>query len=72
MEQRSSRPIEGGGATVVMATKPKFKSDVLAAIHASATALQQVGAIDQATMRKFDASCLAVAATLAGVVVFDR
>lgn len=48
-----------------MATKPKFKSDVLAAIHTSATALQKVGAIDQTTMRKFDASCLAAPAVLA-------
>lgn len=42
-----------------MTTKSKFKSDAFAAIHASATALQKVGAIDQVTMRKFDASCLA-------------
>ena len=41
-----------------MATKPKFKSDALAAIHASAGALQNVGAINQKTMRKFDMSCL--------------
>lgn len=42
-----------------MTTKPRFRSDALAAIHASATALQKVGAIDQTTMRKFNASCLA-------------
>lgn len=41
-----------------MTTKPKFKSDALAAIHTSATALQKVGAIDQTTLRKFDVSCL--------------
>lgn len=41
-----------------MTTKPKFKSDALAAIHASATALQKVGAFNQTTMRKFDISCL--------------
>lgn len=41
-----------------MATKRKFKSDAFAAIHASAIALQKVGAIDQTTMRQFDASCL--------------
>jgi putative transcriptional regulator len=48
-----------------MAKKPVFKSDAFAAIHASATALQRIGAIDQTTMRKFDASCLATPATLA-------
>ena len=41
-----------------MTIKPKFKSDAFAAIHASATALQRVGAINQTTMRKFDVSCL--------------
>jgi len=48
-----------------MTKKQTFKSDAFAAIHASATALQKVGAIDQMTMRQFDASCLAVPATLA-------
>ncbi len=47
-----------------MTTKPKFKSDAFAAIHASASALQKMGAIDLTTMRKFDASCLASSATL--------
>ena len=46
-------------------TKQKFKSDVFAAIHSSAAALQRVGAIDQTTMRQFDETCLAVPATLA-------
>ncbi len=36
-----------------------FKSDAFEAIHSSATALHRVGAIDKATMRDFDASCLA-------------
>lgn len=48
-----------------MTTKPKFKSDVFAAIHASAAALQKVGAIDQTTMRQFDDTCLAVPTSLA-------
>ena len=48
-----------------MTTKQKFISDALSAIHASATALQKVGALDQTTMRQFDASCLAVPTTLA-------
>jgi len=43
-----------------LSPKPKFKSDVFEAIHASAQALLKVGAIDKATMRDFDASCLAV------------
>lgn len=43
-----------------MATKTKFKSDAFAAIHASAAALLDIGAIDKATMRDFDVSCLAV------------
>ena len=41
-----------------MTTKAKFKSDALEAIHASATALHRVGAVDKATMREFDESCL--------------
>jgi putative transcriptional regulator len=47
-----------------MTTKPKFKSDAFAAIHASATALQKVGAIDLTTMRQCDASCLATPVAL--------
>jgi putative transcriptional regulator len=42
-----------------MAARPKFKSDLSEAIHSSASALFRVGAIDKATMRDFDASCLA-------------
>lgn len=41
-----------------MATKPKFKTDAFEAIHSSASAMYKVGAIDKATMRNFDASCL--------------
>ena len=47
-----------------MATKPKFKSDAFEAIHSSASAMFRVGAIDKATMRSFDASCLAVPAPI--------
>jgi len=43
-----------------MTTKRKFKSDAFEAIHASASALYKFGGIDKATMRDFDASCLAV------------
>lgn len=41
-----------------MTTKPKFKSDAFEAIHSSAHALFKVGAIDKATLRNFDQSCL--------------
>jgi putative transcriptional regulator len=47
-----------------MEKKPKFKSDAFAAIHESAAALHKVGAIDKATMRDFDRSCIAVPATI--------
>jgi putative transcriptional regulator len=43
-----------------MTTKPKFKSGLSEAIHSSASALYRVGAIDKATMREFDESCLTV------------
>lgn len=43
-----------------MTTKAKFKSDAFEAIHSSARALMRVGAIEKATMREFDASCLAI------------
>ncbi|MGI9362988.1 MAG: helix-turn-helix domain-containing protein, partial [Parasphingorhabdus sp.] len=38
----------------------KYKSDAFEAIRASASALRKVGAIDKATMRSFDESCLTV------------
>src|SRR5271168_3513837 len=41
-----------------MTTKLNFKSDAFEAIHSSATGLFKVGAIDKATMRSFDTSCL--------------
>ena len=41
-----------------MPSKRKFKSEAFEAIHASAQALLKVGAIDKATMREFDESCL--------------
>lgn len=39
-------------------TRRKFRSDAFASIHASAQALQKIGAIDKATMREFDEACL--------------
>ena len=47
-----------------MTTRPKFKSDAFEAIHSAARGLHRVGAIDKATMREFDASCLAVPSEL--------
>ena len=44
-----------------MASKRRYKSDVSEAIHSSATAMFKIGAIDKATMREFDASCLTIA-----------
>ncbi|WP_428664215.1 helix-turn-helix domain-containing protein [Reyranella sp.] len=37
-----------------MATKPRFKSDISGAIHASAAMLNAVAALERATMRDFD------------------
>ena len=42
-----------------MTNRKKFRSDAFAAIHESALALHGFGAIDKATMRKFDESCIA-------------
>jgi putative transcriptional regulator len=47
-----------------MATTRKFKSDAFEAIHASATALHRVGALNKATMRQFDESCLVAPAVM--------
>jgi putative transcriptional regulator len=47
-----------------MANKLKFKSDAFEAIHSSASAMFRVGAIDKATMREFDESCLSIPAPL--------
>lgn len=41
------------------AQRKRFKSDVMAAIHASATALHKVGAMPATTLRNFDVACLA-------------
>ncbi len=41
-----------------MTKKLKYKSDAYEAIHSSASALFKVGAIDKATLREFDESCL--------------
>lgn len=41
-----------------MTVRRKFKSRAFEAIHSSASALYRIGAIDKATMRSFDESCL--------------
>ena len=48
-----------------MTTNRKFKSDAFKAIHSSAKALHKVGAVDKATMREFDESCLTAPAAIA-------
>ena len=40
-------------------SKKKFKSDVMQSIHEAAAALHKVGAMDKATMKAFDVSCIA-------------
>lgn len=47
-----------------MKNKHNYKSDAFQAIHTSAAALLKVGAIDKATMRSFDLSCLSQPQTL--------
>lgn len=47
-----------------MKTKAKFKSDAFEAIHSAAKGLLRAGTIDKATMRDFDASCLAAPAAM--------
>lgn len=42
----------------VMTRKAKFKGDVFEAVHSTARGLRRIGAIDKATMREFDESCL--------------
>lgn len=41
-----------------MKAKRKYKSEAFEAIHSSANALFDIGAIDKTTMREFDESCL--------------
>lgn len=43
-----------------MRTKRKYKSDISEALHSSAAMLHEVGALDKATMRDFDARHLVV------------
>ena len=45
-----------------MAKNRKYKSDAFEAIHSTVAGMYRAGTIDKATMREFDASCLAVPA----------
>lgn len=36
----------------------RYRTDALAAIHETMTALHEIGAIDDKTMRRFDKACL--------------
>jgi len=42
-----------------MSTKPKAKSQILEAVHETASDLHRLGFIDKRKMNKFDALCLA-------------
>lgn len=48
-----------------MASKGKFKTDAFAAIHASASALRNVGGISKQTMREYEELCLNAPAKIA-------
>jgi putative transcriptional regulator len=52
-----------------MSVRRKFNSDAFEAIHSSASALFKVGAIDKATMRDFDETCLAATPALAPAAI---
>jgi putative transcriptional regulator len=41
-----------------MAKKRTYRSDVLRSVHSAAEDLHAIGAIDKATMRQFDRTCL--------------
>ena len=48
-----------------MTSKTKFKSGAFEAIYSAAQGLHRAGAIDKATMRHFDESCLAAPVEIA-------
>ena len=48
-----------------MATKLKYKSEALEAVHSAASGMYRAGTIDKATMREFDESCLIAPAPMA-------
>lgn len=42
----------------MMARKKSYRSDALRSVHSAAKDLHAIGAIDKATMRRFDKTCL--------------
>jgi len=48
-----------------MRTRLRYKSDAFEAIHSAVAGMYRAGTIDKATMRDFDAACLAAPAPLA-------
>jgi putative transcriptional regulator len=63
-ENKANTKATGIPRKFVMTTKPTFKSDAFEAIHGAAQGLYRAGAVNKATMREFDESCLAPAASL--------
>jgi len=49
-----------------MSKNRKYRSDAMAAIHQTMEALNQVGAVDKRTMRRFDTACLTPVQSLTG------
>ena len=52
-----------------MAATRKFKSDAFEAIHSAVAGMERAGTIDKATMRDFDAICLAATPTIAPAAI---
>jgi len=50
----------------MMRTKKKFRSEIAAAAHETASGLHRIGLLDAKTMREFDASCLTTVEPLTG------
>jgi putative transcriptional regulator len=47
-----------------MTKNRKYRSDAFEAVHSSVSGMYRAGTIDKATMRRFDASCLSVPASI--------
>jgi hypothetical protein len=43
---------------IIKAAKKRYRSGPLRSLHLAATDLHEVGALDKATMRRFDVACL--------------
>lgn len=62
---KGSQPPQGRVVAPARAARRTPASDVLAAVHASVAGLQRAGVVRAATMREFDALCLAPVLPLA-------